>query len=209
MRFPIFASFIVFLVFFYISTNRAERKNRANKQSYWEREQKANSVRRQSLDNLDYIVISYDTFPMAIADTEETIKQCLRELNELASEKIVNLTGLTNTDLKLEYGAANISLLSRYDQNFTILVRILQTWAERLNELGYQNEALQVLEFAISNRTDISGSYYLAAKLYTALGNPEKISYLKRTADTLQSAMRNSIVRTLQESYPDIDPLHS
>lgn len=200
---------MIFLGFFYFATKRAERKHRSNQLSYWEKERQANSVRRQPLDNLDYIVIPYDTLPLTTADTDELVAQCIRELKELSGETIVNLTGFTNTELKLQYGAPNITLLSRYDQNFTVLVRILQTWANRLEELGYPAEALTVLEFAIRNRTDVSGSYYLAAKLYVAQGTPEKISYLKRTADTLQSAMRNPIVRTLQESYPDIDPLHS
>lgn len=209
MRFPIFASFIIFLVFFYINTRRVEKKKQKQDDNFWEVERRANSVRRQSLDCLDYIVIPFDTLPLSAAADDEIIKQSLRELKELADEKIVNLTGFTNTELKMQYGAPNITLLSRYDQNFTLLVRNLQTWAERLNELGYKKEALTVLEFAISNRTDISGSYYLAASLYAEFDTPEKISYLKRTADTLHSAMRNPIVRTLQELYPDIDPLHS
>ena len=35
-------------------------------------------------------------------------------------------------DLKLEYGTANINDLSQYDQNYTLLVRTLQKWAEAL-----------------------------------------------------------------------------
>ena len=37
----------------------------------------------------------------------------------------MHLTGYTNTDLKLEYGAPNIKLLSAYDQRYTTLARTL------------------------------------------------------------------------------------
>ena len=205
MRFPFFASFIIFLILFSIRTKKTEHKDCISKEKYWEREHKSNSIRRKTLDNLDYIVIPYQTFPTDLEVTDNVISQCIHELQELSEEKIVNFTGFTNTDLKLEYGTANITPLSKYDQNFTILVRILQDWARRLYELNHPTESLQILEFAIAIRTDISGSYYLAAKLYTLLGMPEKISHLKQTAQMLNSVMKNSIVRTLQESYPDID----
>lgn len=209
MKFPFLASFIAFAIFFSIVSKKAEKKTRTKDQDFWAREQKANSTRKKSLDSLDYIVIPFSTLPLTIAAEDETISTCIKELKELENETIVNLTGISNTDLKIQYGTANITPLSKYDQNFTILVRILQSWAKRLNDLGYEEEALLVLDFAIAIRTDVSSSYYLAAKLYSKRGNTAKLAYLKRTASTLQSAMRSSIVRTLQESYPDDDSLHS
>lgn len=208
MRFPFLASFIAFIIFFTIVSKKAEKRSREKDAGYWEREQKANATRKVSLESLDYIVIPFSTLPMQVEAQDEIIAQCIREIQELAGEKIVNLTGFSNTDLKLEYGTANITPLSKYDQNFTILVRILQTWAGRLNDLGHSQEALIILDFAIAIRTDISSSYYLAARLYAAQGNTAKIQYLKRTASTLQSAMKNAIVHTLQESYPDDDSPH-
>lgn len=204
MRFPIFASFIIFVVFFTLNTKRVAMKGEKRKEAYWEKETRANNTRRKSLDNLDYVVIPFSSLPMDIASDDETIQDCLQELTSLKEEKIVNFTGISNTDLKLKYGVPNLPLLIRYDQNYTLMVRTLQNWAKRLYELGFTNDALCILEFAISTRSDVSSSYYLAAKIYSQLGKENKISYLKRTAESLNSAMRNSIVRTLQESYPNI-----
>ena len=83
-------------------------------------------------------------------------------------------------------------------------MRTLQAWGKRLHELGYHDEALTVLEYAIATRTDISATYYLAASIYQEKGQAEKINHLLLVAETLQSAMKNAIVRTLKESYPNI-----
>lgn len=197
------------MIVFLINRKKADFKDNSIKQNYLEIERQANSTRKKSLENLDYIIIPFSTLPMNTAAQDEVVSECVKEIRELSKEKIVNFTGLTNTDLKLKYGTANITLLTVYDQNFTLLVRSLQDWAKRLFELGHTDECLILLEFAVSIRTDISSSYYLAAKIYAKQGNMEKITYLIQTAQSLNSAMKNPIVRTLQESYPDTDSLHS
>lgn len=204
MKFPFFASFIVFIILLTLLNKRAEKKRQKHDEEFWSRERKANFVRKKSLEDLEYISIPFDSFPMSIAADDEIVASCHRDLEGLRGEMIVNFTGFTNTDLKLEYGTANITELSQYDQNYTLFVRTLQTWANRLYELGYHDEALVVLEYAIATRTDISGTYYLAASIYHEKGETSKIKHLLFVADTLQSAMKNPIVRTLKESYPDI-----
>ena len=204
MKFPFLASFIILIITITLASKQAEKKQRRRDKEFWEREHRANFVRKKSLDDLEYISIPFDSFPMNIATDDEIILSCHKDLENLRDEKIVNFTGLSNTDLKLEYGTANITVLSQYDQNYTLFVRALQSWAKRLHELGYHEDALTVLEYAIATRTDISASYYLAASIYHKKGQTDKIKHLLFVAETLQSAMKNSIVRTLKESYPDI-----
>ena len=74
---------------------------------------------------------------------EGTVSECQQTLLSLSDSPIVNFTGLTNTDLKLMYGAPNIDLLMRYDQNYTTLACTLQKWADKLYGEGYVAEARQ------------------------------------------------------------------
>lgn len=204
MKFPFLASFIVFIFVFTLYNRRNEKIRKNREKEYWERERQSNSVRRKSLDDLEYLSVPFLDFPMETAIEDEIVSSCISELDSLRDEKIVNLTGFTNTDLKLAYGTANITQLSQYDQNYTLLVRMLQKWASRLYELGYHDDALTILEYAVLTRTDISATYYLAASIYHEKGQYDKIRHLLFVAETLQSAMKNTIVRTLKESYPDI-----
>ena len=204
MKFPILASFLVFIIIVAIINRRTTKLQRKRNEDFWKKEREANFVRKKSLDDLEYISIPFSSFPMNVATDDDIIASCHRDLRSLEGEKIVNFTGYTNTDLKLAYGTANITVLTQYDQNYTLFVRALQAFGKRLYELGYHDEALTVLEYAVSTRTDISGTYYLAASIYHEKGQTDKIKHLLFVADTLQSAMRGPIVRTLKESYPDI-----
>ncbi|MCM1044280.1 MAG: hypothetical protein NC417_02110 [Candidatus Gastranaerophilales bacterium] len=201
MKFPFLASFILFIIVS-LRANRRSRKNQEKtERNFWNRENEANSVRRKSLDDLDYIHIPLDRLPTHLMADDPKVAEDLRILKDLSTRKIVNFTGYTNTDLKLKYGAANITLLSEYDQNYTMLARTLQNWADLLWEGGYVREAVDILEFALHTHTDVSHTYYRLAKYYSSKGENFRIDELISQAKELRSANKNAIVHTLQESY--------
>ena len=202
MKLYVLASLIVFALVIAHSTRRIARKKSSDELSFWEREKKANSVRRKSLDNLDYIKIPLDTLPTDVLSEHPEVKECHDLLKNLAEQPIVNFTGYTNTDLKLEYGTSNITQLTEYDQNYTLLVRTLQQWADVLCNAKLTEEAASVMEFAVSTGTDISRTYYKLAEIYSARGDDSQIKQLIEKAETLRSSNKNIIVRTLQKSYP-------
>lgn len=205
MRFPFLASFIVFIIWLSYEISKSRNIQRNREKAFWEREAQANRTRRKSLDNLEYIRLSEIQLPFETATDDEQVLDCINQIKVLSEQTIVNLTGYSNTDLKLMYGAPNITLLTEYDQNYTFLVRTLQKWASLLYEKNNIAEAKQILEFAVSTRTDISSTYKLLASIYHAEQNESKIRELIEIAQTLNSSMKNSIVRTLQESYLSSD----
>lgn len=204
MNLVFLASLIVFIIFLSVRLKRQSKVQQENEKSFWERERMANSVRKKPLDNLSYIHIPLETFPTHILPEDETVLECIGLIESLTSQKIVNLTGFSNTDLKLEYGTANITVLTEYDQNYTLLVRTLQKWADVLIAAGYVKEASILMEFAVSTRTDISRTYYQLAEYYVSQRESEKIQWLKDTADGLRSSNRSIILNRLKEMYPDI-----
>lgn len=199
----------MFICMLSIAIRRHSRIVQKKQEQFWERERQANHVRRKPLDNLDYITIPLERLPVHVMTADVTVRECLDVLNTLAGEKIVNFTGITNTDLKLTYGTANITVLSGYDQNFTLLVQTLQKWAETLHKAGYTDEARQVLEYAVSVHSDAGTSYRLLAALYDQAGEREKVTGLYDTALALTSPSGKTIARTLRESYPYIGSLRS
>lgn len=208
MSLKFLASLIIFIVFVYtiIIVAQTTRRQRAlaekKEQEFWDREKRANSVRKKSLDGLDYVKIPLDKLPMDALPEDEKVQEYKELLTYLSTQPIVNLTGFTNTDLKLEYGTANITPLSQYDQNYTALVRTLQQWAELLLKADLREESETVLSYAVSIGTDVSHTYYALAEIYASRAEYDKIAALIRQAETLRSALSKSIVRTLQESYP-------
>lgn len=204
MNIGILASLLFFMLFISIRAKRQSKRQQNDEKKFWERERLANSVRRKPLDDLNYIHIPLETFPTHIMQEDETVLECIDLMESLTAQKIVNLTGYSNTDLKLEYGAANITVLTEYDQNYTLLVRTLQKWADTLIAAGYAKEAAILMEFAVSTQTDISRTYYQLAEYYVSRRESEKIQWLKDTAEGLRSSNRSIIMNHLKETYPDI-----
>lgn len=199
MKMPFFASFIIFIVWLTYELSKVRRKSEKRQKSFWDKEAEANSTRRKSLDDLPYISIPFDTLPMDTMKEDAQVAEYQETLRTLAESPIVNFTGLTNTDLKLQYGAPNIDLLTRYDQNYTTLACTLQKWAAQLYEAGHITDTKCILEFAISTDTDVSHSYKLLASIYSSEGSNDKIAELKNRAENLKSGTKNIIVRMLQE----------
>ncbi len=198
------ASFLVFIIMVYTITRKQQKLAKDREAEFWSRERRADSVRRKSLDNLNYIKIPLEAFPTHLLNDDPEVLDCIGILETLSSEKIVNLTGRSNTDLKLEYGTANIEALTEYDQNYTVLVRTLQKWADLLLDSGYQKEAALLMEFAVSTGTDISRTYYSLAEYYASQNRYQEIDRIREVAKTLRSVNRDIIVRHLKESYPDV-----
>lgn len=200
MKLPILSSFIVLIL---VVTHAIKRNNRISKkleQSFWDRERKANFVRKKSLDNLDYIKIPLEALPMSIMNDTEPISKYIGTITQLSTEKIVDLSKFTNTDLKLMYGTANIDTLTLYDDRYTLLVRTLNLWGQELYQNNYIEEAKTVLQFSVSTGCDVKGSFETLKNIYLEQGNFQEIKNLLNQANKLESAMKPSIVRMLQEA---------
>lgn len=201
MNFIIITSFLAFSIVFFFARTRASRIEKARDQEFWDREKRANFTRRKSLDGLNYITIPEKLLQMKPASASEALTACIRDLNDLSEYTIVNLTGYTNTDLKLEYGTANITILSEFDLHYTNLVTLLQKLAKLLCESGEDELAIATLEFAVETGTDVSKSYYLLAELYQDAGTPEKIANLIDCAQNINSMNKDAIIQRLSEVY--------
>ncbi len=199
MNLIILSSTLLFCLLYFLSRQKSKREEEDKERKFWERERESNFTRKKSLDNLNYVTIPESILHMT--PMTEEIESFLRDLKDLSTYKIVNLTGFTNTDLKLEYGTANINILSDYDFHYTKLVTILQKLAELLHENSNDADAIHVLEFAVSTGTDVSKSYYLLAKLYHDAGTPEKITNLINQAQSIRSMLKDTIVQNLQAAY--------
>lgn len=194
----LFPFILILVVLFNLKLKQSSRKANANGDDFWERERKANSVRRKSIDNLDYITIPLEDLPF-FENPERQIAQYQDKIRSLSEKKILNLSGYSNTDLKLEYGSANLTLLSNYDDNYNNLITTLNKLGQRLIQLDHTPEGVRVLEYAISIGSDISGTYTSLAGHYASIGDTDALNRLIDRAGSLDSIMKESILAKLTE----------
>jgi len=175
---------------------RHDRFQEETDERFWEREAEANHVRRKDISGLPYINIPFEDFSIG-AFSDEKITEIEKTLAGFRDKKILNLGGQTNTDLKLQYGPANLAALTEYDQNFTDLLHVLNDYSNRLLELGRSDAAISILEFCVNIGSDISTHYTTLANCYKAAGQTDKLNSLREKASLLDSIMKDSILQKI------------
>lgn len=197
MAFPFLTIFLVFLIILNVSKHSVEKKEQESRGLFWDRENASNTVSKKDISSLNYIHFSLADFPAPTTDPQ--IIEDYEKLRLLSEMTILNLTGYSNTDLKLAYGASNLSALIKYDQHFTQLCQVLNRLGTSYHQLGMYAEAIIVLEFAVACQSDISTTYRLLAQLYASRNQQYRISDLIARAQNLNSLSREIIIRHLEE----------
>ncbi len=157
-------------------------------------ETKANATRKQDVSSLPYISLGQASLPFG-----KLKPTCDNELKlmSLMDRQILNLTGITNTELKKMYGPANLDFLSQCDENFTTLIRCLNGFAQSLYDAGMTSDAKAVLEYSVKIGSDIRGTYRLLATIYSEEGDRTALQDLKKRADHLTGLSSKSIVKDI------------
>lgn len=159
---------------------------------FFEREQKANNVRRADISTLPYIEIPLDKLP--VEALEKTSKpESKQKLLALSKQKILNLSMYTNTDLKMMYGPANLETLSACDEHYLQLIRLLQTIGETLLEAGERDAAESFFAYAISIGSDLSNTYVALGQIYADTKNDAKFHDLLLASENLTSLSAKNI----------------
>lgn len=146
--FPFLAIFIIFclILAFYIRKNDAAQQKVQDE--FWQKERESNATRKKDISKLDYITIPLDKIPVKVETSTE------KAIFALAEKPMLNFVGISNTDLKLQYGTANLDILTEYENNFLEFVALLPDYAAELVDAGEIESARMLLEFAVSVNAD-------------------------------------------------------
>ncbi len=161
----IFILFLVFLGWFHFQKSKATRVQKESEAAFWETERNANLTRKQDISNLTYVTIEPSLLP-DITFADDLSKQYYQTLTSLNGKKILNLSHMTNTELKANYGIVNFAFLQECENNFFSFVQTLNDWGAHLIELNNLSSAKQVLSIAVQVNSDIPQSYVSLAKIY-------------------------------------------
>lgn len=211
---PIFLIFIIlFVLWVRYETQKNSRIETEDNSNFLERERHANFTRKADLTDLDYTVIPLDELPFAgsydevkssyslpegLSElTKSEIFDCEQKIIALSHKKILNLGHMSNTDIKMEYGVANLQILIQYDENSSKLARLLAKWGKLLYENGEEAAAEKVLTYAVSCKSDIEDVFITLAKIYRNNGNELGISDLVEACQCFDELRRENIINQI------------
>lgn len=196
---PLFTTIVLCALFIWLYMRYTSKHAGDKITELLEKEHRANSTRKQSLASLEYINFAESCIPFTDPAPNEYIAKLQDTLRGLTLCKIVNLTGISNTDLKLTYGPANLPILTELDQNFTSLTMALNDLGTELNAIGDRDNAIKVLDYAVSIGSDISNTYINLANIYVEAGNYDAIQQLINRAGNIRSLTKQSTINKLTE----------
>ena len=202
MRLTVPIIIIIFSVVFKTVVNRKPKND--PDALFMERERLANLTPKKDISGLPYIKVPVSELPLDVPTESEETKERQDIIRSMADKQVLNLTGITNTDLKLEYGAPNINILSAADGNYTRLIQSITYLSEDYINNRHLSEARRLLEYGISIGTDSKRSYLMLASIYKEEGTPEKIAPLIESAKKIDSLLRESIISSLEEASSDL-----
>ena len=189
---------IIIIAFCVVFKTIVSRKPKSDPDAeFMERERLANLTPRKDISGLPYINVPVSELPLDVPTDREEIKERQDIIRSMADKQVLNLTGITNTDLKLEYGAPNINILSAADGNYTKLVQAIAFLSADYMDSRHVAEAQKLLEYGVSIGTDSKKNYMLLASIYKEEGHPEKISGLIDSAKEIDSLLKDSIISSL------------
>ena len=196
MGFPILPFFLLFVVLLAIRLNYLKAKREQQENEFWERERQANITPAKDISNLRYITIPIEKFPLNFS-TDEKVIEIEKELQELSTHRLLNLSGMTNTDLKLAYGVPNFETMSKIGEDFDRACVLLNKYAESLMEANRIDDVISVLEFAVGAGTDISESYTMLAQCYKAKQMDTKLDLLKNQVEQSSLFLKDAILQKI------------
>lgn len=151
--FPFFLAFIVFAIVIFFLMKRGSGKYEKEMEDYFKREKEADLTPAKDISSLPYITIPIGSFPIGKFtedDDEESLSIIEDKIKVLNERPLLNLSGKTNTDLKLEYGAPNLEKMQKIADDFDEMEITLLDYSKALMEKGHYKEAVPVLEFLVN-----------------------------------------------------------
>lgn len=181
MKFLLLPSITILILVLNHNIRKNKSKDEHSVHSYLSREDAANSTRRKDLSTLPYIEVPLNTLPLDITLNDEKkqlqISQYIKEIRSLSEKQMLNLIGISNTELKEQYGPANLELLTMYDINYSRYIRNLHLLADCIYS-EFPEEAIYIWEYCLSIGTDISGTYGKLGQHYIDNSNKEQFMKL-------------------------------
>lgn len=201
---PIIITTLVWVLNHNIKRNKVNNKETVR--DYLKREEEANFVRKKDISNLPYIKVPLDKLPIDITLNDEKkqskIEKYRKEIEYLSDKTMLNLIGITNTELKEQYGVANLDKLMTYDQNYARMLSNLQWYAAEIYD-EYPAEAVRIMEYMVDTGTDIIGTFELLGRYYAGINDMEAFNSLFDRIPDKSSVSGKTIISKLEHIIED------
>ena len=112
---------------------------------------------------------------------------------------------ISNVDLKLKFGLANLELIANYEENFNQYIWALLRWADALAQKDMLIEAVTVLRHSIDFGSESSKPYITLADVYYKMNDFANIENLLREVELHNIQAKDIIMQHLKNLIKTIE----
>ncbi|MCL2699693.1 MAG: hypothetical protein FWE68_05220 [Defluviitaleaceae bacterium] len=169
LMFLIAVGVVIIVMTLYRATRRSDAGQKDIYSDYLEAERAANFSRRSDLAPEDYLTVSTDMLPIREYPNDPAYERAAaRQKNVLEAARLPmvrDAQSMSNRELKLKYGTANLDTIIIFEENYNRFIHNLLEWATALITVGEKADAAAVLAAAVEHHCDRSQAYTLMADL--------------------------------------------
>ena len=204
---------IAFIVWLQISFAMGKKKSGSKKiEDILNEESAANFARRRPLPDDFYFVPDISDLSVKKYADDDKSKVAAKQARvlKLANSKMIRLPKpMTNKEIKMEYGAANLETVTNGEEVYQMFLEALQGWATALSDIGDEGNAKKVLEKAIDFGCDSSRCFIALAELYSKDRNKKAMDKLIMRLESdefisLNDAIKNKTIAEIKKMYDNI-----
>lgn len=205
----IFILFLIFLFIFHHNLKKTERLTAMKRKDFWENEEKSMFTRKSQIEDNNYIVL--DISGIIHNNREYFLELGHPELFKyqelifsLSNEQMLNLSNMSNSEIRLKYGVANFSHIEACENNYNRLIKAIYMLGKGYYDLEKYPEAISVLEAGIKINSDISDHILLLAELYAMNKDVFNFNEIKIYSENIESLTKTK----LSKGFTDIKRKH-
>ncbi|MCL1863380.1 MAG: hypothetical protein FWF78_07430 [Defluviitaleaceae bacterium] len=145
---------------FWASARHNKRRDETRRR-FLESEDAANSVRKKEIDPALFYTADLSVLPPIPEGDPHQVARCAKRVMIYFAEP------LTNLELKMQYGPAQMDFIAEYEENFNAYLKALTKWAAEATDA----DAIKILQHAISLGSEYRDTYRLAADILSKQGD--------------------------------------
>ncbi|MBN2220823.1 MAG: hypothetical protein JW708_01370 [Vallitaleaceae bacterium] len=196
MGFPVvFLMFCIFVGLFYYHIKRTTRLERLEREKFWSKEEASLIVRKKDFHKEDFLIPNLASLKLDASHPE--IAQLIQKIKTLATYDMMSFPELSNTELRLQFGTANQSIISQNEENYHSFLRCLASYGKIMLEYQDFEEAKHAFEECIRLKSDFSEHYVELAKLYLQEDKHSEMEALIEKARSLSTLNKDIILNRL------------
>ncbi len=201
--FSVFIIFIILVVLFQHHLRKNMRIEEEAKEKFWQKEKSSLIVRKKEFTESDYIKIPKDQVTFDLEPSFEKgdlmyYRQLIRKLHQLEKLDMMNFSHLSNTEVRLQFGTANQTIIQNNESNYNNYLQVLGKLAKLFADNNEHTMAIKILERCIAMKSDYRDHFILLGHLYSNSGNYVAIKELIKQAEALNSPLKKGLITSLK-----------